>query len=255
MLLLSVDTSTLQGGLALTHDDSLIASESFSVKLTYSEKLIPLIDNLLKIAGYEVSNLEGFVVAEGPGSFTGLRVGLTTIMGMAHALKRKVATIPTLDFLAMNASLRDSYICPVMDARKNEVYAAIYEGLNVIPNAGPRRSLSQRKLGPALGDKLRPGIQYYPILKSEYLACSIDHLSEVVKRDFKDKNIVFLGNGLETYQSFLEKEFNSSAVYLPRPFWRHDVYYLAYLGLLKFQNGEAKEPSEVEPFYLRSNFL
>lgn len=230
MLLLAVDTSTLQGGVCLTRDDHLIASLSFNVKLTYSEKLIPLIDNLLKTAGYEVNDLEGFVVAQGPGSFTGLRVGMTTIIGMAHALKKKIAAIPTLDFLSMNALVGDYYVCPMMDARKNEVYTAIYE----------------------------PALSPYPLTltpKSEYMACSIQFLIDEVKKDFGNKKTVFLGNGLENYQSFLETALGNKAICLSRPFWKHDVYYLAYLGFLKFQNNQVNEPSNIEPFYVRTHFL
>ena len=126
MRLLAVETSTLAGGVALLDDDRVLGEYVLDVRVTHSERLMPAIDRLLRDAGWTVSAVEGLAVAVGPGSFTGLRIGLSTAKGLAWSLGVPLAAVPTLDALAASLPFAGLPVCPVLDARKGEVYCSLY---------------------------------------------------------------------------------------------------------------------------------
>ena len=126
MRVLAVETSTLAGGVALLDGDVLVGQYLLDVRDTHSERLMVALDRLLGDAGWTVHDLEGLAVAVGPGSFTGLRVGLSTVKGLAVALGVPVAAVPTLDAMAASLPFAALPVCPVLDARKGEVYASLY---------------------------------------------------------------------------------------------------------------------------------
>ena len=165
------------------------------------------------------------MVCEGPGSFTGLRIGLTTAAGLARALQIKIACVKSLDVIAMNALTENAYICPLIQSRKNEVYAAVYVNDNGLPH-----------------------------LKSSYLACSVDELLQLLQSDFSDTRVILLGNALYEHQEFFERNCGDQLQIAPPPFWNARAENLGFLGALKFQKGGIKSYNELEPFYLRSNF-
>jgi len=124
--LLAVETSTLAGGVALLDGDRVLGEYLLDVRLTYSERLMPAIDRLLGDARWTVASLEGLAVAVGPGSFTGLRIGLSAVKGLGWALGLGVAAVPTLDALAATLPFAVHPVCPVLHARRNEVYCSLY---------------------------------------------------------------------------------------------------------------------------------
>jgi tRNA threonylcarbamoyladenosine biosynthesis protein TsaB len=126
MRVLAVETSTLAGGAALLDGELVVGEYALDVSATHSERLMGAIDRLLTDAGWTVRDLEGLAVAVGPGSFTGLRIGLSTVKGLALALTIPVAAVPTLDALAAGLPFAALPVCPVLDARKREVYASLY---------------------------------------------------------------------------------------------------------------------------------
>jgi tRNA threonylcarbamoyladenosine biosynthesis protein TsaB len=126
MRVLAVETSTLAGGAALLDDEAVVGEYALDVSATHSERLMGAIDRLLTDAGWTVRDLEGLAVAVGPGSFTGLRIGLSTVKGLALALAIPIAAVPTLDALAAGLPFAALPVCPVLDARKREVYASLY---------------------------------------------------------------------------------------------------------------------------------
>lgn len=126
MRVLAVETSTLAGGVALLDGDRVVGEYLLDVRATYSERLMPAIDRLLADAAWAPSALEGLAVAVGPGSFTGLRIGLSAVKGLALALGRPVAAVPTLDAMAAVLPFSAWPVCPVIDARKGEVYCSRY---------------------------------------------------------------------------------------------------------------------------------
>ena len=126
MRVLAVETSTLSGGAALLDGERVVGEYTLDVRVTHSERLMAAIDQLLSDAGWTARDLEGLAVSVGPGSFTGLRVGLSTVKGLALALAIPVAAVPTLDAMAAMLPYAALPVCPVLDARKREVYASLY---------------------------------------------------------------------------------------------------------------------------------
>ncbi|MGI9953486.1 tRNA (adenosine(37)-N6)-threonylcarbamoyltransferase complex dimerization subunit type 1 TsaB [Moorellaceae bacterium AZ2] len=126
MLVLGIETSTSVVSVALVDAQKLLAEVYLDSKQHHSRRLLPVISSLLKEAGIKIKDLAGIAVALGPGSFTGLRIGLATAKGLAHAGGKPLVGIPTLDALALNAAGVGGLICPVLVARRQEVYAAVY---------------------------------------------------------------------------------------------------------------------------------
>jgi len=126
MRVLAVETSSLAGGVALLDDDRLVAEYLLDVSVTHSERLLSAVDRVLGDARWTPRELTGLAVAIGPGSFTGLRIALSTVKGLALALGVPVAAVPTLDAMAAALPWAALPVCPVLDARKGEVYAACY---------------------------------------------------------------------------------------------------------------------------------
>ena len=149
MRVLAVETSTLAGGAALLDGGLVVGEYTLDISLTHSERLMGAIDRLLTDAGWTVRDLEGLAVSVGPGSFTGLRIGLSTVKGLALALAIPIAAVPTLDAMATLLPFAALPVCPVLDARKREVYASLYRW----DGAGMRREWEYLALAP--GDLAR----------------------------------------------------------------------------------------------------
>jgi tRNA threonylcarbamoyladenosine biosynthesis protein TsaB len=134
MYILGIETSTTTGSVAVVSEDSVIAQYSLNIEVTHSERLMSTVDRVLKDTGLNVAELGGFAVAIGPGSFTGLRIGLAAVKGLALVTGKPVAAVPTLKALAWNVPYSAATVCPLLDARKKEVYAATYrfEGAGMV---------------------------------------------------------------------------------------------------------------------------
>lgn len=126
MRLLALETSTPAGGAALLDGGRLVGESRLNIALTHSERLMAVVDRLLQDCGWEARHLDALAVSIGPGSFTGLRVGVATAKGLALALDLPAAPVPTLDALAATLPFADAPVCPLLDARKGEVYVSLY---------------------------------------------------------------------------------------------------------------------------------
>jgi tRNA threonylcarbamoyladenosine biosynthesis protein TsaB len=126
MKLLALETATLAGGAALLDGGRLVGESRLNIALTHSERLMAVVDRLLLDCGWAVADLQALAVSVGPGSFTGLRVGAATAKGLALALEIPVAPVPTLDALAATLPFAEAPVCPLLDARKGEVYCSLY---------------------------------------------------------------------------------------------------------------------------------
>ena len=122
MRILALETSTLAGSAALLEGGRIVGESLLDVALTHSERLMAMVDRLIQDSGWRATDLEALAVSTGPGSFTGLRIGIATAKGLALALGVPVAPVPTLDALAWNLPFADALVCPLLDARKGEVY-------------------------------------------------------------------------------------------------------------------------------------
>jgi len=214
---LAFDTSTSRGSLALVQDDRLLAEYTLESTASYLNRLLAGIDRLLQDTGRTIQEVDLIVVSRGPGNFTGLRLGLSTAKGLALALGCPVMAVNTLDALAANFPWTALPVCPVIDAKKNEVYAAFYE--------------SQGFFGQLAGD--------YLLLRPEALAARIT------------RPTLITGPGLERYGTLFTELLGDLAV-LPPPEYRHvRAGVLARLGWRQFSTGAVPELDKLAPFYLR----
>jgi len=126
MRILAVETATLAGSAALLEDGQVIGATSLEIPVTHSERLMAMVDRLLHECARDIEKMDALAVSIGPGSFTGLRVGIATVKGLALTLGLPVAPVPTLDALASNLPFADATVCPLLDARKGEVYCSLY---------------------------------------------------------------------------------------------------------------------------------
>ena len=127
MKILGLDSSGLVAGVAVVEDDVLLAEYTTNYKKTHSQTLLPMLDELRRMIDLDMNMLDAIAVASGPGSFTGLRIGSATAKGLGLALGKPLVEVPTLEGLAWNLCGTDRVVCPLMDARRNQVYAAAYE--------------------------------------------------------------------------------------------------------------------------------
>jgi len=144
MRVLAIETSTLAGGAALLESARVVGEYALDVRVTHSERVMSAVDQLIRDAGWKPQDLRGVAVAVGPGSFTGLRIGLGTVKGLALSLGIPVAAVPTLDAMAAAVPFAVHPVCPVIDARKGEVYASLY----VWTGTGMRREWDLLALAP-----------------------------------------------------------------------------------------------------------
>ncbi len=223
MKILGLDCSTPVTAIALLNNDQLLVEAILNTKKTHSQKLMPLIDKVLFETGVNIRDVDGFAVSLGPGSFTGLRIGLTTVKALAWALNKPLVGIPTLDGLALNAQGVSGVVCPILNARRNEVYTCLY--------------------------KLDNHNQFTKL--SDYMALKPLELIEVLKS--KNEQIVLLGDGVEEYAKLFKDELGdnlcilTSANRLPR------ASQIGYLGWKRLQKGEADNVMQISPLYIRKS--
>ena len=125
MKILAIDSSGLVASVAIIEDDNMLAEYTVNYKKTHSQTLLPMLDEIGKMIDLDLQTIDAIAVAAGPGSFTGLRIGSATAKGLGLALNKPLVSIPTVDGLAYNLYGTDKLICPLMDARRNQVYTGI----------------------------------------------------------------------------------------------------------------------------------
>lgn len=175
-MILALDTASKAGSIALVRDHQLIFSANLNTGYTHSKTLMPLMAQMFELSGEDIENVTGVAVSAGPGSFTGIRIGFATAKALAYALQVDFFAVPTLEALAMNGRHSKGLICPILDARRQEVYTAIYED----------------------GED---GLQ--PLHEADAMPLSM--LMETLQG--YQQPIYFTGDGLDTYQATLKETF------------------------------------------------
>ncbi|MBQ5678213.1 MAG: tRNA (adenosine(37)-N6)-threonylcarbamoyltransferase complex dimerization subunit type 1 TsaB [Clostridia bacterium] len=127
MKILSVDSSSVSASVAITENGATLAESFINNGLTHSQTLMPMVEKTLKDSGVSIKDIDLFAITNGPGSFTGVRIGIASVKGMADALNKKCMAISTLEVIAEPLKNEDCIACAVMDARCNQVYTAIFE--------------------------------------------------------------------------------------------------------------------------------
>ena len=140
MRVLGIESSSLVASVALVTDDILTGEYTVNFKKTHSQTLLPMLDEMAKLLELDLNTLDAVAVAGGPGSFTGLRIGAATAKGLGLALKKPLIHVPTVDALAYNMWGASGLICPIMDARRCQVYTGLYHlenGMEILMEQQP----------------------------------------------------------------------------------------------------------------------
>ena len=126
MKILGIDSSGLVASVAIVEDDRLVAEYNLQYKITHSQTLLPMLEEIRNRIHLDMQTIDAIAVAAGPGSFTGLRIGAATVKGLGLALGKPIIPVPTLEGMAYNCYGTDLLVCPIMDARRNQVYTGLY---------------------------------------------------------------------------------------------------------------------------------
>ena len=129
MKILGIDSSGMVASVAIVQDDVVIAEYTMNHKKTHSETLLPMIDEIMKTSESKMEDLDAIAIATGPGSFTGLRIGAATAKGLALAIDKPIVPVKTCEGLAFNMWGAEGLVCPIIDARRNQVYTGLYKVL------------------------------------------------------------------------------------------------------------------------------
>ena len=235
MKCLALETTTDVSSIALADESGLIAEHSFAHHMDLSRRLMPNVMALLADCGMEMKDVQAIGVSIGPGSFTGLRIGVVTAKTLAQALNVPIAGIVTLDLLAHQLDfLPDALICPLIKVRKGEVYFAFYHAAG-----GSLDRLSEYEAGPITD-----------VIEAAHRVRSAGPKSALFTLQ---SAIVFCGDALQANVSTLSDALGKQAV--PAPDWLSypKASILARLALEKIASGEADDPISLVPFYIRKS--
>lgn len=223
MRILGFDSSGLVASVAVVEENNLIAEYTMNHKKTHSQTLLPMLDEMMKMAEVSLDTIEGIAVAAGPGSFTGLRIGSATVKGLALALDIPVIPVPTLEALAYNVWGCGDIICPIMDARRNQVYTGLY-------------SFDDEK---------------HLITEMDQNPMDMDALIELLNQ--KQKPVIFLGDGIQPYQEKIMQKLQTVYSFAPAHMNKQRAGAVAACGLIRYREGLFETADEHKPIYLRAS--
>lgn len=219
-LILAIENSGPCGSVALISRNGCLAEYSLTSKKTHSKRLLATIDQLLRETGNTIFGIDAIAISLGPGSFTGLRIGLATVKGLCMAAEKPLIGVSTLDALAMQLPHQPRQICAVLDARKKEIFAACYKAEPLGP---PRQTMPPT------------------VLSATALACRID------------QETIFIGDGIQLYGTFFEEKLGpfykavSPSLFFPR------AAAVAAIALHLHARGDFLDPLTAAPLYIRAS--
>lgn len=220
MKILAIDSSGLVATVAVIEDDNMLAEYTVNYKKTHSQTLLPMLDEISKMIELDLETIDAIAVAGGPGSFTGLRIGSATAKGLGLAIDKPLIHIPTVDGLAYNLYGVDKLVCPLMDARRNQVYTGVYTFRN---------------------NELQ-------ILK-EQCAIGIEEMIKIVNNIGKE--IIFLGDGVGVYKEKIEQLIKVPYSFAPAHLNRQRAGAVGTLAMDYLKSGKTETATEHQPEYLR----
>jgi len=219
MKILSLDCATESATCAILDDNKVLGEITYNYKKQHSQILMPMIDELFNNTNMSISNIDAFVASKGPGSFTGLRIGMATIKGLSQGTKKPFVTVSTLDSLAYNLAYTGGIICPILDALRDNVYTALY----TFENCELERI-------------------------SDYVNISINDLINMLSH--KNCNITFVGAGVSKFKEKLIENL-PKVIFAPAHLNLARATSLGELGLKLLSNGVADNLYSSVPIYLR----
>ena len=216
--ILTLDSSSLSGSVSLCQGESPVAESLLNIRSTHSEKLLKQIDHLLEETGWQLADLDLLAVVTGPGSFTGLRIGIATIKGLAQVLNKPVVPVSSLKTVAMNLPLSPVPICAFLDARKSEVYTQLFDWH---PAAGP------------------VAIDHPTVLPPEQLLLQLSG------------SVALVGDGVFLYRQMIEDILAERALLPVAPAHQLHATKASWLALQAYQSGLLCNAAEILPTYIR----
>lgn len=220
MKILAIETSGQTASAAIIEDGKLLAEETLNYKLTHSQTIMPMVASVLERTNTEKKEIDYIAFAAGPGSFTGLRIGAATAKGLCLGLDKRLLAVPTLDALAYNVFMTDAIVCPIMDARRQQVYTCLYEWEN-----GRLKKLT------------------------DYMAESIETVISMAESFERD--VIFLGDGVPVHRQKLESHENF--YFAPAHCALQRASSVAALGREMALEGKAIDGNAFELIYLRKS--
>ncbi len=221
MRILAIESSSLVASVAIVEDGVTLAEYTANFKMTHSQTLLPMIDSLVSLFGIDLSTIDAIAVSGGPGSFTGLRIGSATAKGLGLALNKPLIHVPTLDGTAYNLYGAKGLICPIMDARRNQVYTGIYRFE-----------------------------QEFEVLM-EQDAMDMGELIE--KLNAMGERVIFLGDGVPVHEKKICELMTVPFDFAPAHMNRQRAASVATLGAVYFAEGKTETAAEHGPDYLRKS--
>lgn len=222
MKILAIDSSSLVATVAVVQDDIMIAEYTINHKKTHSQTLLPMIDEIVKMAEISLDDIDAIAVSGGPGSFTGLRIGSATAKGLGLVWNKPLIHVPTVDAMAYNLYGTDKLICPIMDARRSQTYTGVYkfedESFSII---------------------------------MEQCAISIEELT--TKLNELGEKVVFVGDGIPVFKEYLDEKLTVEHFYAPAHMNRQRAGAVAVLAGKYFAEGKVETAAEHGPDYLRQS--
>ncbi len=220
MKILGIDSSGLVASVAVATEEDLLGEFTICYKKTHSQTLLPMLDELAQMIELDLETIDAIAVASGPGSFTGLRIGSATVKGMALALEKPVIEVPTLYALAYNFCGQERIVCPLMDARRNQTYTALFRF-----------------------DKTK--IQ---ALKEQ---CAVDIHEIIEEINGIGESVVFLGDGAPVFQQAIKEQLRVPYMFAPPCLSKQKAGSLASLAVQYYIEGNVIDAALHKPEYLR----
>lgn len=221
MRILGIESSSLVASVAIVEDGVTMAEYTANFKKTHSQTLLPMIDQMVSLLGIELSAIDAIAVSGGPGSFTGLRIGSATAKGLGLALDKPLIHVPTLDAMAYNLYGASALICPIMDARRNQVYTGIYRFEKEFETVKEQAAIDMGDLIKILEEMGRP--------------------------------VIFLGDGVPVFRKQIEETMTVPVQFAPAHANRQRAAAVAALGSVYFAGGKIETAMEHGPDYLRKS--
>lgn len=219
-MILAIDSSSLVASVAIVSEDTILAEYTINLKKTHSQTLLPMIDEIFNMTGIDKKEIKAIAITSGPGSFTGLRIGAATAKGLALALGLDIVSIPTVDAMAYNYNHCNKLICPIMDARRNQVYTGLYhccdENLDVV---------------------------------MPQCAMSIEDL--IKKLNDLGEEIVFVGDGIPVFEDIIKENINVKCAFAKQHLGRQKAGTVGTMAYEKYKKGEVVLADTFAPEYLR----
>lgn len=272
MKVLAIDSSGLVASIALIEDDNMIAEYTINYKKTHSQTLLPMMDEMRRMIDLELDTIDVIAVAAGPGSFTGLRIGSATAKGLGLALNKPIVGIPTVDGMAFNLYGTDKLICPIIDARRGQVYTGIYEFSpkskqtleqntdqdqnNTRVYEQHNQPMEKQQEQHVLGlveqsiEKLVTQTKGYElsIIQSQ---CAVMLEDIALQLNELNREVIFLGDGVPIFAEKLALIMKIPYSFAPQGMNRQRASSIGSLGLLAYQNGQQEDAADFKPIYLR----